>query len=531
MDLRDHITSETSAFAERLFAAADAASEKVRLEADAKLAALRGEVDEVRAQLESQRSRAADLAGQLEAVTARAAALASQLETESTRSDSLASELEQERARGAGLASDLEVAAASLRAAQDARAKSEAAFEAASTENRSLREMLQSARAEAIRASEGLEAEAAQKALLQQEHETTVATLQAQVEADASAITGLKAALARAADEAREAAAATELRVNELQQQLDAQSALLREKDARVETAEASVARMREEVTEANAITDAAGTEMTVLRGKVGRVTSMITAAATSLDALSAARTVAELFAILIRELSTEFARAAIFRVKGNHLEGDLAVGVDASVDIQKIVVPLGMSSVLTKAVSGGLQHATKEELGDSRPPFGGSPELVVAAPLVFDGEVLAVAYADADAVPTAAHVPVAALLVRHANAVLGAFAQELRTSRQLREYARTLLQEVEAMFAADVNASVPESSRLERLCANIGFARDLYAQRAALEAPLSTNLLDDEVGRMLRGAEPSSPFASAVADVVVAREEVSRKTVSAGRS
>ena len=105
-------------------------------------------------------------------------------------------------------------------------------------------------------------------------------------------------------------------------------------------------------------------------------------------------------------------------------------------------------------------------------------------------------------------------VLVRHANAVLVGLAQELKTTRQLREYAWTLLHEVEALFAADVDAGGPDPSRHERLRGNLGFARDLYAQRAALEAPVSTNLLDDEIGRMLRGADPSTPFAYALAAI-----------------
>lgn len=449
MDLRDHITSETSAFVEQLIAAADAATGKIRREADAELAALRRDFEEMRARLDSETVRAAGLVEQLQA------------------------------------------------------------------EVRSLREMLESARSEAIRASNALEAEAAQKALLLQEHEMTVADLQAQLEAAAGATKTLETSLAEAETRVREAEGTTERRVNELRQQLDQQVELVRVSSARVEAAEAAAARMRDELSEANAITDAAGGEMTTLRGRVGRVTAVLAAAATSLESLGTARTVAELYAALIRELATEFSRAAIFRVKGNHLEGDLAVGVDATIDIHKIVVPLGMSSVLTKAAGGGgLQHATTKEPSDSRAPFGGSPELVVAAPLLFEGEVVAVAYADSETLLYEGQVPFASVLVRHANAVLVGLAQELKTTRQLREYAWTLLHEVEALFAADVDAGVPDPSRHERLRGNLGFARDLYAQRAALEAPVSTNLLDDEIGRMLRGADPSTPFAYALAAI-----------------
>ena len=477
MDLRDHITGETAAFVERLVAAADAATARVRLDADAELAALRRELEEVR--------------GRIDAETSGAAALRDRLEAE--------------QARASALESDLEMA----------RAASAAGLEAASNEMRSLREMLESARTEAIRASEALEAEAAQKALLLQEHETTVAELLARVEAAGVTAKTLEASLADAETRAREAEADVQFRVKELQEQLDQGAERVRASDVRVEAAEAALARASDALTEANALTDAAGGEMTILRGRLARVASVLSAAATSLEGLETARTVAELSAALIRELGTEFSRAAIFRVKGNHLEGELALGIDSSVDIQKIVVPLGMSPLLTKAAGGGgVQHATRKESGELPAPFGGSPELVVAAPLLFEGEVVAVAYADSEAMPDDAQVPFAAVLVRHANAVLAGLAQELRTSRQLRDYARTLLKEVEEMFAADVDALVPEAARVDRLRANLDFARDLYAQRSALEPPVSTNLLDDEIGRMLRGADPSIAFASALAEV-----------------
>lgn len=570
MDLRDHISRETSAFVERMIAAADAAAAKVRLEADETIAGLRREVDEVNVKLEAETSRAAgasdrldaeisknttlaaefdaatsrasSLAAQLDAISARvnplttqldaerarasalsaeleeersrSAALAAQLETETAQHASVAGQLERERARARALAEDLASVSAALRAAEDARAQATASIEGASTEVRSLREMLESARAEAIRTAETLEAEATQNALLQQAHETTVAELQARIEAAAGTTNALEASLRQAETSACEAEDASALRVEALQQQLDQQVELVRVSSARVEAAEAAAARMRDELTEANAITDAAGGEMTTLRGRVGRITSVLTAAATSLERLGTARTVAELYAALIRELATEFSRAAIFRVKGNHLEGDLAVGVDTAIDIQKIVVPLGISSVLTRAAGGGgVQHA-KKEAGDSRAPFGGSPELAFAAPLLFEGEVVAVAYADSEAVLHEGQVSFAGLLVQHANAVLVGMAQELRTVSQLRDYARTLLTEVAVMFTADIDAGIPDPSRHERLRGNIDFARDLYAQRAALGAPVSANLLDDEIGRMLRGAEPSTPFASALAAV-----------------
>lgn len=544
MDFRDHITTETSAFADRLIAAAEAAVDRTRTEGEGRIAALRSEIDEVRARLDAE--------------IARAEALTAQIDAESSRAASRIAELER---RAAALESDAEVAAAALHTAEEGRARAEASVEASATELRSLREMLESARTEAIRTFEALEAEGAQRALLQEAHETTVTDLQARLDAAAAATTALEAALADTRREAREAASAADAQVQQLRERIDEQAEALqkkdtqlaeaesqgreaaaaangqllelqrrldehaetvRQKDTQLEAARTAVTRARAQMTDANAISDAASAEMTVLRNRVKHVTSLLAAAGTSLEGLGTAKSVAELFAALVRELATEFARVAIFQVKGNHLEGELAVGLDDSVDIQKIVVPRSLSSLLTRAAAGdGVQQATKEEIGESRPPFGGSPQFVIAAPLVFEGEVLAVVYADSDAALSEAHPAFATLLVRHANLALALHAQEVRTSSQLRDYARTLLTEVEAMFAAD--ARLPEPERVKRLSDNIGFARDLYAQRAALEGPAVANLLEDEIGRMTRGADPAVAFPYALATWIHQSQDLRR--------
>ncbi len=182
--------------------------------------------------------------------------------------------------------------------------------------------------------------------------------------------------------------------------------------------------------------------------------------------------------------------------------------------DVQKIVVPVALDSVISKALtSRAVEHAAKEQIGDACPPFGALPAFALAAPLLFDNDVLAIVYAESDAAVTEAHQPLSAILVRHANAVLASLAVELRTSRQLRDYARTLLHEAERMFDADMESQVPEEVRLERLRESIRFAHDLYGQRAALDGAPAMNLLDDEIGRLLR--EPPKPFIAALESVL----------------
>jgi len=74
------------------------------------------------------------------------------------------------------------------------------------------------------------------------------------------------------------------------------------------------------------------------------------------------------------------------------------------------------------------------------------------------------------------------------------------------------------------VEGKVAEKDRLRRLSDSISFAQDLYAQRAALEAPVSSDLLQEEIATVIR-TEADKPFAkalAAIADVPKARRTAS---------
>src|SRR5690606_3792092 len=71
MNLRDHITSETSALIERLVAASESAAEQVRLDAEQAIEQLRGHAEGIRSELEAEASRRAVLEAELEAEVAR----------------------------------------------------------------------------------------------------------------------------------------------------------------------------------------------------------------------------------------------------------------------------------------------------------------------------------------------------------------------------------------------------------------------------------------------------------------------------
>ena len=145
---------------------------------------------------------------------------------------------------------------------------------------------------------------------------------------------------------------------------------------------------------------------MQVLRTEVvAFATRTLSQLLTTIDTLNTCGTVAEVLAALVAGVSTEFARTAIFSVKGDRLEGIQQVGLDAGSDISNLVMPLAVNSLLTRAVatrrttlvSGG-------ELGAAPGPFGGAPEVAAALPVLAHGEVLAVLYADDGGRPQAQH-------------------------------------------------------------------------------------------------------------------------------
>jgi hypothetical protein len=249
-----------------------------------------------------------------------------------------------------------------------------------------------------------------------------------------------------------------------------------------------------------------------VMRGRSQRVTALLRSSVKALDTLGAAATVADVFTALVEQLAAEFPRVAIFRAKDQRLEGELAAGLDDAVDITTLVIPTSDDSVITRAAAGvTLEQGTAEEIADARSPFGDSPASALAAPLMFQGETLAVVYADSDVVSNDAHAAFAGVLVGHANVVLSRLTQEMKAARELREYAQMLLHEAEEMFLADIQEGRTEPDRLRRLHGTIEFGRQLYAQRAALEGPAVAGLLEDEIAALIR-VEPITRFGSGLA-------------------
>ncbi len=265
----------------------------------------------------------------------------------------------------------------------------------------------------------------------------------------------------------------------------------------------------------AHADADIAGTqvELATLRGEVERLGSLLDASIHSVDELASTTSITDLLASLVRQLSVEFSRVALFRVKGNRLEGEYQIGFDETTDVSKLVLPLNLDSLITRAASSGaIEQLTGSDLDDSsRAPFGGTPTSALALPVTFQGETLAVVYVDSDQVMDSqaydAGAGFARLMVRTSAVLMTRLSQELKTLNELREYATMLLQEAQEMYSADLQSDRSEEERRSRLQDTVECARQLYAQRAALEGAAAATLLDDRIAMAIE-SDPDSPFA-----------------------
>jgi chromosome segregation ATPase len=226
-------------------------------------------------------------------------------------------------------------------------------------------------------------------------------------------------------------------------------------------------------------------------------------------EALAGATTISDVLTTMVEHLATGFPRVALFRVKSNHLQGEHQIGFDLTTDISKVVIPMGMDSVLTRAAgSGMIERLSAEELAQgNRVPFSGKPQCAIALPIVAAGETLAIVYADDSGATGGDHAPDAARLLRmhfadalrqHVVSVLARMKGELKALAELRAYAGSLLQEIEAMYAADTTAGMEGDDLQERLKSHLDYARSIYANRAALDDADTGALLDDAISEVV---------------------------------
>ena len=476
MEFKDFAQNEASALLDRLTSAAQAATEKVRAQYEEQLAAMRQQADALREQVEKE--------------SARAAALEADLDTVIDAHKSV----DVDRLR----------------------------FE---EEVRTTSELLQKARGEIAQLEEVLESEMAQKSVLEAavsektaiEAELAAArasldTLRTEQQARAQAIQDLEAKLARA-ESAEMSLRKQSGDMNGLLQTLTA-AAESSTKKIREET-DAEIAALQAELTAARR--EAAALKSGAPGGQTGssRQPELLVASVRAVADLGKTSSVADLFASFVRQLAPHFPRVALFRMKGKHLEGERGSGLDGNTDITKLVIPMSMDSLITRAANLG----TIEDLGGKSPapgnsPLGGTPAGAIALPIRFQGETLAVVYADSDTPFDASHTPFATLLLQHTEMLLTRLTQELKTLKELREYAGMLLQEAEQMFLADVEGKRPEKERVRRLQETIECGRQLYAQRASMEGPMAAGLLDAQIEIAL-SAEPATAFTKELAVAV----------------
>jgi hypothetical protein len=285
--------------------------------------------------------------------------------------------------------------------------------------------------------------------------------------------------------------------------------------------------KLREAAAAARASEAAGDSEQSeALRWEVERMVSLFDASVRAVNEMSSARTSADLMSELIKRLSLQFSRVALFRVKGQTLEGEIQVGFEDT-DISRLVLPLTVDSLLTRAINSGSVESitgsdTARRLGT---PFNGTPTSAVALPIFLQGTTVAVVYADDADMPDYARGPAvhessvafAKLLVGEATLLMMCHTHELKMLAELRQYATTLLQEAKEMYLADAEAGKPAAQLQGRLKDNLECASQLYAYRAAMEGTAAAALLDDQIAAEMNA---TSQFARDLADVVRSMSE-----------
>lgn len=244
------------------------------------------------------------------------------------------------------------------------------------------------------------------------------------------------------------------------------------------------------------------------------------------------ATSAADVFSVLVESLGQDLGRAALFSVEGGRLEGVRQVGIEFATDISTLVVPLGMDSVLSDAVSSGrIQGLLGPGLtARTRALFGGSPRFALVVPVVIKGQAIAVVYAD-DASGTAndlvrpeQQMKLAELLLCQAVPRLPAL---LRTEQAVTEHAseiRQLLERVEQGYDADRNGGVSSDGLHAGVARRLAEARGIY-QRAAGMSDDVERMFDEQLASLAQ-ARADSPFGQALASVAPHRSHLTSPDV-----
>jgi hypothetical protein len=263
--------------------------------------------------------------------------------------------------------------------------------------------------------------------------------------------------------------------------------------------------------------------EMASLGEEAQRARGVFDACLRGAEELAAATTVTGLLAALAKQLATQFSRVAVFRLKGNRLEGEHHVGFDQTKDVTKLIIPLTMDSMITRVVTTGAVESLvgKEATNAAGTPLGGTPSTAVSLPVVFHGQTIAVVYADDSGQKAAAHGPAgsdsrvgfARVMLGQTGVLLLRLTHELKTIADLREYATQLIQEAAQMHAADAAAGKNAEEVRRRLKGTMDWARQLFGERVTLAGGLGTAVLEEQIA--VSSEKQATPFARDLAAVV----------------
>ncbi len=463
----------------------ESAVQRARTEADRSAADAKSALEAVRAQLKAETKDKDALAATLAETRAKADELRLENQTQKERIETA----RQEIAAAREAHKKAETARGEATAACDKEAKARAAAEA---ELQALRTALEQVRGEAAAASKALEGMRAEKARLEESISAAGSHAQAS-EAKLNAVTSLFKANAARVKTLERAEQEREAVVRDLEEKLGTARTLFDEKLAAIKALQDQLA--------------AAGGEQSAAADRDGPALALMDDLLAGFSAFAGTATIADVLAALGKGLSKEFSRVALFRVKSNRLEGESSLGFDSKTDIAKVAVPLGMDSLLTRAVnSGTIARLTGSDLADTgNVPFGGTQTCALALPIVVDGETLGIVYADnsgaADKGTPAEHdlkTRFADALLQYGVALLTRLTGELRKLAELRTYAGSLLGEMEQMYLSDAQAGKAGPDLQARLRDNLEYARSIYANRIAIECPDAGTLLDEQLGALL---------------------------------
>lgn len=328
-------------------------------------------------------------------------------------------------------------------------------------------------------------------------------------------LTGLMDGLQKHTADAREAAARAARAEAESAAAALASGAIAAERAAFAERLTAARAQAREQ-----AMADARGNERVADLARADRLLE-------SVRALDQAQSLSDALEALALAAQAEAGRAVVMLVRGDLLRGWAQAGYDdIGPRVRELSIPLAESGVLATAVSTAAPASIAADGSLTAPApltVASAGRQGIAAPLLVDGRVVAVVYAD-DGGDATREVPSAwpehvELLARHASRCLEALtarqsvrartddvvvADDARDDESAKRYARLLVSEIKLYHEAVVDEGRRHADLRTRLGAQIARARHLYDQRVRSGAGATSEIFEAELVRTLADGDPA---------------------------